>query len=81
MSVISEDLMLINKYKVKGLSKDFIQRYLNSLSDFIKVDQSFSDEMRIGQDFCCQEFSIWKFLLINLDRKNSDALAVVFAFI
>ncbi len=81
MSVISEDLILINKHKAKSLSKDFIQRYLNSLSDFIKVDQSFADEQRLGYDFTCQEFSIWKFLLINLDRKNNEALAVVFAFI
>ena len=78
MSVISEDLMIASKHKSKGFSKDFIQRYLNSFSDFIKAD--LSAEMQ-GFDFTCQEFSVWKFLLINLDRKNSDALSVVFAFI
>ena len=78
MSVISEDLMNASKHKSKGFSKDYIQRYLNSFSDFIKAD--LAAEMQ-GFDFTCQEFSIWKFLLINLDKKNSDALSVVFAFI
>ena len=45
--------MLINKYKAKTLSKDYIQRYLNSLSDFIKVDQSLTDDLRQGQDLSC----------------------------
>lgn len=38
MSVISEDLMQMNPHKVKGFSKDFIQRYLNAFADFLKTD-------------------------------------------
>jgi len=38
MQVISEDLMQINQHKAKGFSKDFIQRYLSGIAEFIKSD-------------------------------------------
>ena len=38
MQAISEDLMLMNHHKVKGFSKDFIQRYLSGIAEFIKAD-------------------------------------------
>ena len=38
MQVISEDLMQINQHKVKGFSKDFIQRYLSGIAEFVKAD-------------------------------------------
>jgi hypothetical protein len=38
MQAISEDLMQMNNHKVKGFSKDFIQRYLSGIAEFIKAD-------------------------------------------
>jgi hypothetical protein len=40
MQVISEDLMQINQHKMKGFSKDFIQRYLSGIAELIKVNQA-----------------------------------------
>jgi hypothetical protein len=31
--------MQINQHKVKGFSKDFIQRYLSGIAEFVKADQ------------------------------------------
>ena len=38
MQAISEDLMQMNQHKLKGFSKDFIQRYLSGIAEFIKAD-------------------------------------------
>ena len=38
MSLISEDLMHQSQHKTKGFSKEFLQRYLTSIVDFIKID-------------------------------------------
>ena len=38
MQAISEDLMQMSHYKLKGFSKDFIQRYLSGIAEFIKAD-------------------------------------------
>lgn len=38
MQAISEDLMQMSQYKLKGFSKDFIQRYLSGIAEFIKAD-------------------------------------------
>jgi len=38
MQVISEDLMQLNQHKAKGFSKDFIQRYLSGIAEFIKTE-------------------------------------------
>ena len=87
MSVISEDLMQMNPHKIKGFSKDFIQRYLNAFADLIKTDKHTlrfnkgSADASVSEDLTCQEFSIWKFLFINVDKKNHDSLAIIFAFI
>ena len=38
MQAISVGLMQMNHHKVKGFSKDFIQRYLSGIAEFIKAD-------------------------------------------
>ena len=48
MQVISEDLMQINQHKMKGFSKDFIQRYLSGIAELIKVNQA---RIHIQDDF------------------------------
>jgi hypothetical protein len=38
MSLISDELAQVNQHKTKTFSKDFIQRYLIALVEFIKTD-------------------------------------------
>jgi hypothetical protein len=39
------------------------------------------NQMIVQEDFTTQLFSIWKFFLHNLDKKSTDALSIVYAFI
>lgn len=86
MSLISEDLMINSQHKAKSFSREFLQRYLNGIADFVKTDldtvRLFADvKPEERDDFTCQIFSLWKFMLQNLDHKNGDALSLVYTFI
>lgn len=84
MSLISDDLLQQLQHKAKGFSREFIQRYLGSICDFIKTDIETArfNAGKIGEfhDFTCQMFSAWKFLIQTVDKKSGDALSSIFGF-
>jgi hypothetical protein len=63
MSLISEDLMQQNQNKIKSFSREFLQRYLNGIAEFIKTDLDVPKNQDENEDFTCQMFSIWKFMI------------------